>query len=287
VVAAPRPLNISTRKTVHLLLDCGVGPERIVFGYNLLTNIRMPIAGEHRSVRINGIAGPDTDDDAKVIEQARAAFYEELTTSIRGGRHADRFHEDHVVAFDALSGWNLFGVLDIVLDSLPGDTLVKWRNAAERASRELQQRNQARLRRQHAELAERIARLEKENVRLENMSRGQGDGAADPEPNRIHVTTSATVTQLPDERGTLARQEAEVRAAAERAELERQRIEIANESRRIAERERAMVELAQRQEVHGGRVEEALTRFVVKAVKVSVKVVKSAARKVWRSLFGG
>ena len=123
VIAPPRPANMATIRTVNLLLSCGVEPGRIVFAYNRMGDINAPIGGKLRRVSLDGLAGPATPDDARVIDMARKAFNADMNREVRKGQYAGRFPLERVVAYDAVSGWNLFAVFDAVLSRCRG---IRW-----------------------------------------------------------------------------------------------------------------------------------------------------------------
>ena len=149
VVAPPRPANVATIGTVNLLLSCRVDPERIVFAYNRLGDITVPVDGKWRRLALDGIAGPTSQEDKRVIDEARRAFHANICSSVHGGKYAKRFPLERVVPYDALSGWNLFAVFDAVLETLPGASIVEWRREVNRAAQDLLRRTAEQIHKQH------------------------------------------------------------------------------------------------------------------------------------------
>jgi predicted GTPase len=248
VIAPPRPANDATIKTVNLLLQCGVNPERIVFAYNRLTVINARIGGKMRQLTLDGLAGPATPDDAKLISMAREAFNAGLSNAVRNGQLAGRFPLEKVVAYDALSGWNLFAVLDAVFESLPGDSLMKWRAAVTRAAEDLQRRTEKRLARKTAENRRRTAELQQQ---IDRLSGGQAPAKRERGASPKKASSGATGTPTADGAATVAIRSAATqtggavtavrtgdtaRPALEQPEAERQRKQA--EASRRAGRER-------------------------------------------------
>ncbi len=148
VVAPPRPANLATISTVNLLLSCGVDPERIVFAYNRLGDITVRVDAKLRRLRLDGITGPASQDDKHVIDEARRVFHADICSDVQGGKYAKRFPLERVVPYDAVSGWNLFAVFDAVLETLPGDSMVKWRHEVNRAAQDLLRRTAEQIQKQ-------------------------------------------------------------------------------------------------------------------------------------------
>jgi predicted GTPase/actin-like ATPase involved in cell morphogenesis len=252
VLAPTRPASYGTIRTVNLLLSCGVEPERIVFAYNKMGELHAPVGGKMRHVRMDGLAGPATPDDARVIDTAREAFNADLSRELRGGQYAGRFPLEQVVAYDAVSGWNLFSVFDAVLTSLPGDSLVKWRDAVTRASQDLQRRTKKRIERETAEHRRQVAALEKERDRLAEQLRKQADekkardkAAADDE----------------------ARKREREKIEAEQRALERERQRIAAEQARLEREREAARNVSYQREAHVATVSEKIVSWVKSGVK--------------------
>ncbi|MGO9217370.1 MAG: Hsp70 family protein [Streptosporangiaceae bacterium] len=252
VIAPPRPAKHATIMTVNLLLQCRVNPERIVFAYNRLTEINARIGGKMRKLTLDGLAGPATPDDAKLISMAREAFNAELSKEVKKGHLAGRFPLEKVVAYDALSGWNLFAALDAVLESLPGDSLMKWRDAVTCAAEDLQRRTEKRLARETAENTRQTAELQQQ---IDRLSGGQAlaerERGASPKkapsgatgtPTADGAAAAATRSAATQTGGavTAARTGDTARRAPEQAEAERQRkqAEAEAEGSRRAERKR-------------------------------------------------
>ncbi|GAA3297008.1 50S ribosome-binding GTPase [Dactylosporangium vinaceum] len=156
VTTPPRPAGIGTLRTVKLLLECGVPPQRIVIAYNRLALLNIEIDGELQPLEMAGIGGPLEPEGLARIEEARRA----LLADLREGTHNQAFTLGQIVAFDALSGWNLYGVLDAVLVGLPGDTLPPWRDAVGKAAERAIERQHKRSERDRKRIAELEARLQ-------------------------------------------------------------------------------------------------------------------------------
>jgi DNA polymerase III delta prime subunit len=259
VLAPPRPATFGTIRTVNLLLSCGVEPERIVFAYNKMGETHAPVGGKMRHVRLDGLAGPATPDDARVIDQAREPFNADLNRELRNGQYAGRFPLERVVAYDAVSGWNLFAVFDAVLTSLPGDSLVKWRDAVTRASQELQRRTEKRIERETAEHRRQVAELEKERDRLAEQLRKQGD------------EKKAREKAAADEEAR--NREREKIEAAQRA-LERERQQIAAEEARLERERQAARNISYQREAHVATVSERIVGWVKSGVKAIGRIFR-------------
>lgn len=156
VTTPPRPASLPTLRTVKLLLDCGVPPQRIVIAYNRMTLLNIEIDGELQPLEMAGIGGPLEPEGLARIEEARAA----LLADLREGTGNPRFALGQVVPFDALSGWNLYGVLDAVLAGLPGDTLPPWHDAVAKAAERAIERQNKRSERDRRRIAELEAKLD-------------------------------------------------------------------------------------------------------------------------------
>jgi predicted GTPase len=250
VIAPPRPAKDATIKTVNLLVRSGVNPERIVFAYNRMTDINARIGGKMRRLTLDGLAGPATPDDAKLISMACEAFHTDLSNAVRNGQLTGRFPLEKVIAYDALSGWNLFAVLDAVLESLPGDSLMKWRAAVTRATEDLQRHTEERLTREAAENSKQTAELQR---KIDRLSAGQAPAKRERGALPKKAPSGATGTSAADGAATVARGSAGTQKgravtasrtgepagrAREQAATERQGKQAAAEASRRAERER-------------------------------------------------
>lgn len=251
VVRGYRPLNRATIRTANLLISSGVNPEMIVFAYNGLTEIQVPDAD--RRVELAGLGGPATDEDAAVVEAACATFYKQLCQEVHGGRYAGRIAREQVVPFDAKGGWNLFHVLDMVLAKLPPESLRHWRDAVRQATRDLERKTEARLRKREAEIERRVRELD---LQRGKDARATGTGPSSPGvPVIIHTSPAdASLSGFSAER--------------ERLDGERRLIE--------AERRHA-AELSRLEKAHIVKIEDRLVDAVVHVVKVAA----SAVRKGW------
>ncbi|MFI5843281.1 GTPase [Catenuloplanes sp. NPDC051500] len=164
VTTPPRPASLPTLRTVTLLLGCGVPAERIVIAFNRLSMLNVEIDGELMPVEMAGLGGPLDPEGRARVEEARAA----LLSDLRAGTRNHAFTLAQVVPYDALSGWNLYGVLGAVLAGLPGDTLPPWRDAVSTAAAravEKQRKRSARERKHIAELEARIHQLTADEYR--------------------------------------------------------------------------------------------------------------------------
>ena len=122
-----------------------------------------------------------------------------------------------------------------VLESLPGDSLVKWRDAVTRAAQDLQRRTEKRIEKESAEHRRQMAELQKENERLAVQLRAQGDGKKDDGKRSA------------DEEA--AKRERE-RVEAERRALEQERQRIAAEEARLAREREAMNNITADRDAH-------------------------------------
>ena len=92
--------------------------------------------------------------------------------------------------YDAVTGWNLFAILNAVLEALPGDALVNWRKTAEVAANELRKRTARSLKLEREKFERDLAELRKQNVELagrvqelSNPKKDEGKGQPDaPKP---------------------------------------------------------------------------------------------------------
>lgn len=181
VTTPPRPASLPTLRTVNLLLSCGVPPEKLVIAFNRMSLINIEDEAGLTPIVIDGLGGPAFEDEKQAVDQAREA----LLTDLRAGTHVAGFHLDQVIAYDALTGWNLFAVLDRIVTSLPNETVVPWRdavsNAAEQALRQQKARTERDARRireleeqladsdrQNGDVQRRLANLEKKKRRAKN-----------------------------------------------------------------------------------------------------------------------
>lgn len=278
VVAPPRPANMATIRTVNLLLSCGVEPERIVFGYNLLENLKAPVNGRLHRVSLSGLSGPATRDDTRLIEMARTAFNEDIRREVRNGQYAHRFPLERVIAFDALTGWNLFGIFDAVLENLPGDALVKWRDAVNQAAKDIQRRTEKRIERESAEHRKKLEELRQENDRLaaELRARGGEAGKGEGKPSSDQDSSKRERERLDAERVEFER-----RQQAEREKLERERRRIEAEEDRLRAERDAVRNIRAQQDAHAATVGERLVNWVGSKVASAVSSIKAAWRK-WR-----
>jgi hypothetical protein len=285
VVSPPRPANLATIRTVNLLISCGVEPERIVFAYNRLGDIVAPIGGKPRRVMLDGIAGPVSPDDSSLIAQARQAFHADICGEVHRGKYAKRFPLGRVVPYDALSGWNLFVMFDAVLESLPGDSLVKWRDAVNRAAQDLQRRTERRIQKQSAEHRRQMEELKKENerlaVRLAKMAepkKGAGKPPAD------HTGEKERQDGRERERQE-ERQKERDRLEAERRALDEQARKLAEEKERLDRERRAASTISSQRDEHLNTVAERFVNWAgprISAVVNSAKTVGSRIARWWR-----
>jgi hypothetical protein len=117
--------------------------SQLVIAYNRLSLLNYGPSDDLTAVVIDGLGGPAFEDELAAVEQGREALLRDL----KAGTGRSTFELDQIVPYDALTGWNLFGVLDRVAVSLPGDTVVPWENAvsvAAEQARERQRRRSAR-----------------------------------------------------------------------------------------------------------------------------------------------
>lgn len=161
VTTPPRPASLPTLRTVKLLLSCGVPATQLVVAYNRMGLLNVTMDDELTPVVIDGLGGPAFEEERAAIEHARAALLRDL----RAGTGNSSFTLDQIVAYDALTGWNLFGILDRVVVSLPGDTLVPWRNAVSSAAERARERQEKRSARDEARIRELEANLAAERAR--------------------------------------------------------------------------------------------------------------------------
>jgi predicted GTPase len=272
VVAGPRPASEATLSCVKVLLSCGVEPERIVFAYNKLSALMVPVRGRMHQVALDGLAGPASKVDEQIIEEARRAFNADIRQEIHGGKLANRFPLDRVIAYDAFSGWNLFPVLGAVLETLPGDALVKWRDAVARAAADLQQRTENRIKKQTAEHRREMGKLERANKRLADR-----------------------VKELGDEKKAAGKASADEQES-QREKLERERLALEAEQRRLAEEreqlkreQRAAQSISYQLQAHDKTVAERFVEYAAPIVQATYEVARSAVNAVksgWRKLFG-
>jgi predicted GTPase/actin-like ATPase involved in cell morphogenesis len=270
VVSRPRPASEATLSCVKVLLSCGVEPRRIVFAYNNLGTLMVPLRGRMHQVTLDGLAGPASRDDEQIIDEARRAFNADIRKEIHGGRYADQFPLDRVVAYDALSGWNLFAVLGAVLETLPGDSLVKWRDAVARAAQDLQQRTEKRIKKETAEHRRQVEELEKENKRLADE-----------------------LNKLGDEKKAAGKPSAGDR---EREELEREwralkekERRLAGDGKRIENEQKAVPGISRQYDSHVESVGEKFVKWAAPIVEATAEVARAtvnAVKRGWRKLFG-
>lgn len=257
VVAPPRPAEEPTVRTVNLLLRCGVKPESMVFAFNRLTSLTVPIDGVLRAVALNGIAGPATLGDLGAIRMAREAFFADLVAKVRRNGFDRRFRPEQIVPYDAVTGWNLFGVFDAVLQRLPGDSLVSWRGAVERGRRDLEQRTTTRLRRRNEELERLLLAKQKE---IEALSSPKGGGAAEKKTSGGGVTG--------------------------RVRLERERADLLEQQAALKAEEHALRDLSTQQAEHDAAVESKFAVWVSRAATITIEFTKAVARELWRRFTG-
>lgn len=272
VVSTPRPAGEATLSCVKVLLSCGVEPDRIVFAYNNLGNLTVPLRRRMHQVTLDGLAGPASKDDVQIIDEARRAFNADIRTEIHGGRHADRFPLDRVVAYDALSGWNLFAVLGAVLETLPGDSLVKWRDAVARAAQDLQQRTEKRIKKETAEHRRQVEELEKENKRLADELEKLGDEKKDPGKPSVGY------------RGA-EREEFDQK----RRDLEAEARQLARDRERMEREQRAQADIPRQYTAHVESVGEKFVKWAAPKIEATVEVARktvNAIKSGWRKLFG-
>lgn len=142
IVSPPRPAEEGTLRTVRLLLSCGIPSKHIVFGYNKLSELKYPDGqGKITNVELDGLIGPTNRQHMKMISQAKQAFYNDLRQSFP----RNYFHQEQIVEFDSMSGWNLHAMLFRVVEILPFETLAMVRRAADQASKEAKKRERQKL----------------------------------------------------------------------------------------------------------------------------------------------
>lgn len=163
VTTPPRPASLPTLRTVKLLLGCGVPASQLVIAYNRVSLLNVRIDGDLTPVVIDGLGGPAFDEERAAVEQGREALLRDL----RAGTGNSAFVLDQVVPYDALTGWNLFGVLDRVAISLPGDTVVPWKNAVSAAADQARERQRRRSERDQIRIQELERQLGAENAKSE------------------------------------------------------------------------------------------------------------------------
>ena len=236
VIAPPRPANDATIKTVNLLLSCGVNPERIVFAFNKMGDINARIGGRMRRLTLDGLAGPSTPDDARLVDMARGAFNKDLCAMVRNGQLEGKFPLEQVVAYEALSGWNLFEVLDAVLRSLPGDTLMRWRDTVNRAAKDHQRRTEERIALEAFHHSRKMAELEEQMKRLGGRQAGGQPGRGGDGKKAPSGTADPAADGDAGKRGRAAAVKGKADQDHQQAETERQQAE-AERKRRLEEAE--------------------------------------------------
>ncbi|MEV6520424.1 GTPase [Longispora sp. NPDC051575] len=174
ITTPPRPASLPTLRTVKVLLDCGVPANRIVIGFNRLSMLNVEVDGVTQPVDISTTLGPASPQEQEAVQQARAAFLRDL----RHGSGTPAFQLDQIIAYDALTGWNMFGLLDAVLANLPGDTIRSWQNAVSEAAAQAVERQNKRTAREQqrvADLEKQIAQLTRSNAALTGAMRDEVD----------------------------------------------------------------------------------------------------------------
>ena len=176
VTVPPRPIDLGTIRTIRLLRNQRVPISKITIGINRLDVIH----SDGHNVRLDGIAGPRTERDVALIEEQRSSAIESL---LEDGRI--RIPDHQVIPYDALSGWNMYPLLEAVLENLPIETLPAWQRQVEKGARDLQNETRrqnrkewARLQAEKQQLAEEVARLQAENVAALNREKNARRRAA-------------------------------------------------------------------------------------------------------------
>lgn len=133
IVNPPRPAEEGTLKTIRLLVACGIPSTRIVFGFNKLSYLQYKDEKNTlKNIEVDGLIGPTNKDFFSIIEEAKKAFYKDLTIYIP----RKKFNENQIIEFDSLSGWNLHSLLLKVIEPLPLESLAAALRAHEQASKE-------------------------------------------------------------------------------------------------------------------------------------------------------
>lgn len=167
VSTPPRPASLPTLRTVNLLLSCGVPARNITFAFNRLALLNATVDGELQPIDMSTLAGPIEEEEKQVIEQAKLSFF----TDVCAGTGNSKFTVDQIIPYDALTGWNLFRVLDSVAAALPHDTLMPWGNAISQSAQraiEKQTKRSQRDKRRMEELESKMAALQSAQVERES-----------------------------------------------------------------------------------------------------------------------
>lgn len=133
VVAPPRPAELGTIETVNCLLDAGLNPDKLIFGYNKIGDLRILDAdsGARRRVDVDGVSGPRSPEDQAHVAKA----IEDFVSSLNERCPKLKLTQSRVVAYDCDLGWNLYALLGAVLATLPLETLRHF-DESTRAERE-------------------------------------------------------------------------------------------------------------------------------------------------------
>lgn len=120
VVNPPRPASDPTLETIKVLLESGVNPKKIIFGLNKVGTLRYnDSSGINQVVSVNNLMGPNPYELQKV-EKLKVQFLNDLNNQIS----SYDFSIDQVVAYDAITGWNIQRLLKVVFHVLPISTII-------------------------------------------------------------------------------------------------------------------------------------------------------------------
>lgn len=152
VINPPRPGLGKTLTTIEILLETGVNPNNIIFGLNKVGTLSYSHANKLHQVKINNLLGPKPIE-VREVEKLKIQFLKDINRQIPNCN----FIIDQVVAYDAVTGWNLHKLLSKVFNVLPMATATYYQKAALVASNNLKKFTQSQ--------EERI-KLEKEEQKL-------------------------------------------------------------------------------------------------------------------------
>ena len=134
IICPPRPAADGTLKTVKTLIENGVLSSQIIFGYNKIRWLNYNTkSGKVACITFNDSQGVTNPLDKAAIFEAKKRFINDLNKKIKNVQ----FHIHQVVEFDAITGWNLYKLLEAVVQVLPYRVLKKLDKATKEIRKKL------------------------------------------------------------------------------------------------------------------------------------------------------
>jgi len=138
VVIAPPRLAEGTIKTLQIILKSGFPYKSIIFGFNKIDTLDYNDNGITKRVKIDSKIGL-SKAHKKEVDIAKEAFINIINTKLNTKFPDVKFKRSQCVEYDS-RGWNIFSVLNALVNVMPYTTLINFAKATNEATDKLIQK---------------------------------------------------------------------------------------------------------------------------------------------------